>query len=127
MTPRDPYWNGGRRPYGFTLSPDPTSDHQNSILVIDAAEAVEVRHASEQLLAGVSLRELVKDLRTREVFTVTGTAWTTQALRDVLMRPLNAGIMTYQGKETATRLPGESIVPEGMFRAVVAKLSDPIT
>lgn len=118
-------WGGGLRPYGFTPVAHPSGNHRNTELIINRAEANEIRQACKRLLTGVSLRELARDLRTREIPTVTGAAWSSQTLRDILLRPINAGIVINQGADTGTRLPGKPIVPEETYRATVAKLTDP--
>lgn len=118
-------WGGGRRPYGFTAVPDPAGNHQNSTLVVNEAEAEVVRAAANALLAQVSLKAIAKDLRDRDVPTVTGARWTAETLRDVLLKPVNAGIVVYQKEETDVRLPGEPILNEDTYRAVVTLLMDP--
>lgn len=118
-------WGGGPRPYGFTPVPNPSGNHQNTVLVVNDAEANEIRGAADQVLAEIPLKAIARDLIAREVATVTGTRWAAATLRDVLLRPLNAGIVVYLGEETEVRLPGDSILHEDTWRAVVAKLTDP--
>lgn len=125
-------WGGGRRPYGFKPVPNPSGNHQNTRLVVDEAEAKVIRHCADQVLSktfgepgGNSLKSIAKDLRDRNVPTVTGARWTAESLRDVLVKPTNAGIVVHDGQETDVRLPGEPILPEDTYRAVVAKLRDP--
>jgi site-specific DNA recombinase len=111
----DGRWGGGRRPYGFDADG----------VTVCPAEADEIRRAADQLLAGISLRAISADLRTRKVPSVTGAHWTPETLRDILLRPRNAGIVVYQGRETDKRLDGEPILAEDLWRAVVDKLTDP--
>ena len=118
-------WGGGRRPYGFTPVPNPSSNHQNTQLTIDEVEAGEIRRAADQILSGGALKAAARDMIQRGVTTVTGTRWTAETLRDVLLRPINAGIIVYLGAETEVRLPGDPILVEDTWRAVVAKLTDP--
>jgi hypothetical protein len=106
--------HGGRRPFGYdadgvTLRPD---------------EADEVRRAADALLSGRSLRSIVADLRERDVRTVTGCQWSSNALRDVLLRPRNAGIATHRG-EPVGRGAWEPLFDEETHRAVIALLNDP--
>jgi DNA invertase Pin-like site-specific DNA recombinase len=115
-------WGGGRRPYGFTPVPHPAGNHQNTELEICEPEAEEIRAAAASVLTGVSLRSLAKGLRDRGVPTVTGTRWTAETLHTILLRPINAGIVMYQGEETDVRLPGDPIISEETFRAVVTRL-----
>jgi DNA invertase Pin-like site-specific DNA recombinase len=118
-------WGGGRRPYGFRPVANPSGNHRNTTLVIDEAEADEIRKAADQVLSEVALKAAARDMIERGVTTVTGTRWTAETLRDVLLRPLNAGIVQYQGEETEVRLSGDPILHEDTWRAVVAKLTDP--
>ena len=74
-------FGGGKRPYGF--EPDGVT--------VRESEAAEIRHAADAILAGVSLRQVTASLRDREVPTVTGADWDTQTVRDILLRPRNAG------------------------------------
>jgi len=94
------YWGGGRRPFGFgvpTGLKTPRGFPEFDVTRQVPAEVAEIKHAAESLLAGVSLRELAADLRRRNVATVTGGTWTSSSLRDVLLRPRNAGLSVYDG------------------------------
>lgn len=105
-------WGGGKRPYGFErdgITPRPS-------------EAKEIVNATRLILGGVSLRQAVADLRERKVPTVYGGPWTSSALKDILSRARNAGIVVYDGEETEVRLPGEPLLAEDEFRAILSKL-----
>lgn len=107
-------YGGGRRPFGFdedgiTVRPD---------------EAAVIKDCTIRCVQGASLRSLANDLRNGAVPTVTGAKWTAETLRDILMRPRNAGRMVYQGEEIGDA-PWEPIVPVDTFRALVSKLTDP--
>ncbi|GAA0632571.1 recombinase family protein [Kutzneria viridogrisea] len=113
--------NGGVRRFGF--EPDG--------ITIRPAEAEIIRDCSIRVLQidqrtkkMTSLRSLAAELRAANVPTVTGAKWTSIALRAILLRPRNAGIMVHQGEEIG-RAPWEAIVPEDTFRAVVGLLTDP--
>ena len=120
-------YGGGKRPYGF--EPDGVT--------VRESEAAEIRHAADAILAGVSLRQVTASLRDREVPTATGADWDTQTIRDILLRPRNAGLMVYRGADSeAARRPYTDadivgaaswppIVPEPAWRAVCAILTDP--
>lgn len=127
-------WGGGKRPFGFLADG----------VTVDPAEAAEIVKAAEAVMAGVSLRQLAFDLREREVPTVKGTRWTAETLKDILVRPRNAGISVYRPEtkrrrggaarppsryyteaDEIGRAPWEPILPEDTWRAVVAKLTDP--
>jgi len=107
---------GGLRPFGY----------EGGGLVIRESEAAEIRKAADAVLAGVSLRQVTADLRRRGVPTVTGVPWSSNAWRDVLLRPRNAGLVVHRGEVlegvAATWKP---ILPRETWEAVVAVLTDP--
>ena len=94
-------WGGGRRPFGFGIEVEhPTKP---GVMLLDMtqqrpAEVDEIRWGFEQVLAGVSLREMVADLRARDIPTVTGKPWSPTAWKDVLLRPRNAGLVVHKGE-----------------------------
>jgi site-specific DNA recombinase len=139
-------YGGGRRPYGYALPPrqiDPeTGKLVRGRLVLVPEEAEEIRRAADQLLVGVSLREITRDLRERGVPTVKGGQWEAGTLRTILLKPSVAGLAVSQRREAARqhRAAGrassyddgivgsaqwEPILPEPTWRAVAQKLSDP--
>lgn len=119
-------WGGGRRPYGFQPVQHPSGDHKNTVLVIDEAEAAVIRDAADQVLSGIPLREICRDLRVKGVSTVKGGQWLPDTLRAILVRPLTAGIVVYDGDATETLLPEEDrILDPDTWRAVCATLTDP--
>lgn len=122
-------WAGGRRPYGFTPVAHPEGKYQNTRLEIDESEAAVIREVAVQLLSGVSLRSVVADLNCRGVRTVTGAKWTGGTVRDVVTKPLVAGIVVRTDPESgitaeASRLP-HAILPEEQWKALRDKLSEP--
>ena len=106
-------WAGGRRPFGF--EPDGTS--------LRPAEAAAIARASEAIVAGASLRSVVRDLNEAGHRTAWGREWTSMAARDMLRRPRNAGLTSYGTETFPAAWP--AIVPEATWRAVVSILSDP--
>lgn len=88
------------------------------------------------VMAGVALRSIARDLRTLGVPTAAGTLWRPEGVRDVLLRPRNAGFMVHReagrpGRKVYTdddivgTAPWEPILAEDLWRSVVAKLTDP--
>ncbi|MEU8531563.1 recombinase family protein [Streptomyces parvulus] len=129
-------WAGGIRPFGWGV---PTGEVKKRIdrktgeevevaeldmtkVVPDEAEAL--RHWTDQILAGASVRSLVKWCADKGVLTTRGNPVTHQDMRDMLIRPRNAGIAVYKGEEVG-RGQWEPIVDEAKYRAVVAILKDP--
>jgi len=106
-------WQGGCRPFGFEA--DGTT--------IRPTEATAIARASEAIVAGASLRSVVRDLNETGHRTTRGHAWTPVAVRDMLRRPRNAGLTHYATETFPAAWP--AIVPEATWRAVVSLLSDP--
>ncbi|RSN64012.1 recombinase family protein [Streptomyces sp. WAC 04229] len=129
-------WAGGIRPFGWGV---PTGETKKKVdrktgeeteapeldmakVVPDEAEAL--RFWVDEILSGASLRSLVKWCADKGITTTRGNPVTHVELRDMLMRPRNAGIAVYKGEEVG-RGKWEPIVDEAKHRAVVAILMDP--
>ena len=98
-------YGGGPRPFGFEADG----------LTVREDEATVIRRASEMVLTGVPLRAIARE------------PWctkTSKRLRELLVRPRNAGLAVYGGQEAAT-LPGKPIVPVDQWRQVARILCDP--
>jgi DNA invertase Pin-like site-specific DNA recombinase len=122
-------WGGGKRPFGF--GPDGVTP--------DPEETAEIRRAADAILAGVSLRQVTASLRDRGVPTVTGAAWSTVTVRDMLLRPRNAALMVYRpgggrgprrarlytDADITGTAPWAPVIPEEAWRAVRDILTDP--
>lgn len=125
-------FGGGPRPYGFE------SDGETPIY----EEYDVVRALGEAVLAdetGLILRGLARDLNLRGVKTVSGRPWLAQTIRDILLRPRNAAIMVYRPvadkgerrrphytrEEEVGRGSWPPIFEEDVWRAIVARLTDP--
>lgn len=106
-------WQGGCRPFGFEA--DGTT--------IRPAEAAAIAQATEAIVSGASLRSVVRDLNEAGHRTAWDRQWTSQAVRDMLRRPRNAGLTSY-GEETFPAV-WPAIVPEATWRATVSILSNP--
>jgi site-specific DNA recombinase len=106
-------WKGGRRPLGFEADG----------VTVRQGEAAEVRRATEDLLAGMSLSAIARDWNARGVTSATGGGWTPTQVRQLLARPRNAGLMEHRGEVVG---PAEwpAIVDEPLWRAVRALLAD---
>lgn len=107
-------WSGGVRPFGFAADGE----------TIDPAEAAEIKRATDALLSGSSLRSITRDLNDRGVRGTKGKPWSPESLRDVLLRPRNAGLAIYRG-EVVGPAGWPPIVSEDAWRAVTALLTDP--
>jgi DNA invertase Pin-like site-specific DNA recombinase len=91
-------YQGGRRPYGYRPDPDAEKYHRTLIKVED--EAGVIRQAASDILdRRISLKAVARDLRERGVPTVTGTQWSAETLRDVLIKPAVAGLAVQRGED----------------------------
>ena len=113
-------YQGGRRPFGFRID-EFTREHQRT-LSHDEAEAEIIRHAARVLLdpsSGESLKSLARDLRDRGVPTVTGAAWTASTLRDVLAKPVVAGLAVLRGEVIGKAQYCEPILDPDVWQRLV--------
>lgn len=78
---------------------------------IHPGEAEHYRDAVARVLAGESMRSIVRDWNERGVTTTPGNNWTTGAVREVLKNPRHAGLSTYRGE----------IVGVGRWKALVER------
>jgi site-specific DNA recombinase len=107
-------WTGGKRPFGY----------QADGVTVDEVEAEALRWAAGQVLAGVALRSIARELNARGIRTATGQPWDPRTLGRVLRRPRNAGLSVYRGRVVGpARWP--AILEEDLWRGVVAVLADP--
>jgi DNA invertase Pin-like site-specific DNA recombinase len=127
----DGKYRGGPRPFGF----------EKDGLTIRESEAKPLREATKALLAGRTLAALAREWNEQGLTGTRGRPWTYNNLRDMLLRPRNAGLL-------ARGLPGRkgrgsaepdwsfeadvigkgewpAIVPEDEWRALVGLLADP--
>lgn len=121
-------YRGGPRPFGY----------EKDGITIRESEAAIIREATDAILAGRSQASVARELAERGVKGTMGKPITYNNLRDMLIRPRNAGIL-------ATGLPNRSsttnnstrpyeeigtaawpaIIPEEKWRALVATITDP--
>lgn len=111
---------GGPRPFGFEV--DGTTHRED--------EAEVIRWATAAILAGRTLSAVARELNERGVKTSIGNTWNHMRIRDVLVRPRNAGLI---GKGRASRgeveiigpAQWEPIISEDEWRALYQLLIDP--
>jgi len=143
-TAKEGGYRGGPRPYGF----------EKNGMKVRESEAEIIREMTKAVLAGRTLAGLTKELNKRidagekaarpaqlkwasgpDKGKLRGSGyWRYGALRDMLLRPRNAGLLAHglPGKsgqkykfEELARAKWPAIVPEEEWRAVVALLTDP--
>ncbi|MCZ9352953.1 recombinase family protein [Streptomyces mutabilis] len=129
-------WMGGIRPFGWGLPTgemrkvtDRKTGEETEIPALDMMktvpeEAEALRYWTDEILSGASIRSLVQWCAHKGVTTTRGNPVTHTDMRDMLLRPRNAGIAVYRGEEVG-RGKWEPIVDEAKYRAVVAILKDP--
>lgn len=109
-------WRGGHRPFGW--------DVIDRTLVINTKEAAWLLDASQQILAGASLRSLAADLEAKHMPTPRGGKWTGMTVRQILLRPFNAGLRLDSDGQLVQQQLYPPIVSEDVWRAVTAVLND---
>lgn len=109
-------WRGGQRPFGY----------ESDGITVRKAEADALVAAAASFIAGQSLRSIARELADQGVTTSSKKALPMDeiALRNILLRPRNAGLVEQRGEIVANAV-WEAILPEETWRAVVAKLTDP--
>lgn len=111
----DGKYRGGRRAFGYgsdgvTARPD---------------EASAIRKAADDVLAGVSLRQIARDWNADRLRTsFGGNEFNSREVRKILLRPRNAGIVLHEGKRVAEG-SWEKILDSDTFAALEAVLRDP--
>jgi DNA invertase Pin-like site-specific DNA recombinase len=104
-------YQGGRRPFGYEH--DKNAPEHKRRLIIRPAEATVITGAAADILDhDTSLRAIAAQLRAGNVPTVTGTAWSAETLRDVLLKPTVAGLQMHKGT-----LHDVTVNPDGTPRA----------
>lgn len=114
-------YRGGPRPYGY----------ERDGLTIREDEAQVVREATRDVLAGRSLSAVARELAGRGLVTASkGLPWEYDSLRDMLLRPRNAGLLSKgrpgrEGFEIVGAAQWPALVDEDSWRALHALLTDP--
>jgi site-specific DNA recombinase len=107
--------NGGHRPFGF----------ESDLITVREDEAAILRDLTARFLAGETQDALITELNRRGITTSNGKPWTRAGLKKVLTRQRNCGRIIYTDAKSGItsvvgRLPGEPIISEDDFDAVIA-------
>lgn len=86
---------GGQRPYGF--------EPQRS--AIRESEASALRDMAQMVITGSSYRTVALEMNRRGIRTQHDNLWTPAQVRNLLMRPINAGIVDHRGVEYKAASP----------------------
>jgi site-specific DNA recombinase len=117
-------YSGGKRPFGYRPDPDAPQYHR-TLLVVDE-EADLIRQAADSILAkAISLKAVARDWRERGVPTVTGAAWTPSTVRDVLLKPANAGLTVHPATRELIDAPWPAILDRDVWERLRDELTDP--
>ena len=107
-------FGGGVRRFGYNAT--------MTELVPNEAQAME--WATTFLLEGGSIRKVVADWTARGLSGSTGAALTANAVRGILLRPVNAGLATYKG-DVVGQSEAPAIIDAATFQRLRALLTDP--
>jgi site-specific DNA recombinase len=113
---QDGAFSGGPVPYGWILN--------EGVPEIVEGDAREIRQAINGIISGVSIGSIVRDLNDRGVPTRRGQKWTSTAVRNMLLRPTNAGLSAYRG-EIVGKSTFPAIITEDQWRTVTAIVTNP--
>lgn len=111
-------FSGGPVPFGWTIQ-----KKKDSPAIVEA-EAREIKQAVSAAIAGASIGSVVRDFNDRGVLTRRGQKWTSTAVRNLLLRPTNAGLSAYRGEIVGTST-FPAIITEDEWRTVTAIISNP--
>jgi DNA invertase Pin-like site-specific DNA recombinase len=106
----------GYSPYGFT--------RVEGVDMVNEEQAAVVREVARRALAHESLRSIVTDLNARGIHGPKAPKWNSTILRQILVRPSNAGLRQYQGKVIG-KSTTHPIYDEDTHNRLVSLLTDP--
>lgn len=108
-------YRGGRRPFGY--------EHDG--MTVREAEAVHVRAACTDVLAGRSMRSIAATWAALGVLTTGGRPWTPPEVRRVLLRPRNAGLVARRDGTIVGPAAWAPLVERATWEGVRAVLTRP--
>lgn len=112
-------FSGGPVPFGWRI------EQKGDRPTVVESDAAEIRKAIASTIAGGSIGSIVKDLNARGVPTRRGQKWTSTSVRNMLLRPTNAGLTAYKGEIVEMRSSFPPIITEDEWRTVKAILTNP--
>jgi site-specific DNA recombinase len=117
----DGRYRGGRRAFGYEGKPD--GGKVSGKLRPDEADAI--RKAADDVLGGLSLRQVARDWNAAGLRTsFGGNTFNSREVRKILLRPRNAGIALHEGKRVAAG-EWDAVIDPDTLAAVEAVLRDP--
>lgn len=103
-------FTGGARPFGF--EPDGVT--------LRESEALFIREATRAVLAGRSVGAIVKEANAQGIRTSRGSEWRHNTLRQMLLRPRNAGLVA-SGHPDAHARGGVEIIAPAQWPAIISE------
>lgn len=127
---------GGRARFGYQQSASRTvilhrgsetveMERPTGPFMLKPTEADAIEWAYEQVLLGATLRAVLREWESRGLTLPNGNPLTAQAVRDILLRPMNAGLSVYKGQILEAVHEAPAIVSVETWRGVVAILTNP--
>lgn len=107
----------GYAPYGY--------ERVEKANVIVPEQAAVIRECADRVLALESLRSIVTDLNARGVHGPKAEKWNSTILRQILLRPTNAGLRQYRGQVIGQAFAADPILDADTFERLTALLTDP--
>lgn len=104
-------YRGGQRPYGF----------EKDGHTVRETEAVVIRRAMADALAGRSLKAISRELNERGHRTARGRSWTPTRVREMLIKPRNAGLIHTGRPERGAEGETFEIVGRAQWDAIVSE------
>ncbi|NYJ19625.1 recombinase family protein [Glaciibacter psychrotolerans] len=112
----------GFAPYGFERRVPEGGTIGLDFAIPEQAEII--REAAKRTLSRESLRSIAMDFDARGIPTPRGGKWNSTVLRQILVRPANAGLRQHRG-EVVGESKSEKIISVELYHQLVAFLSDP--
>jgi site-specific DNA recombinase len=116
-------YQGGLRPFGYAHVADTEKYHRTLMIVPDEKDMI-LKAVADILDRDITLAAITRDWRARGAVTVTGKPWTSQKLRQALIKPAVAGLAVCGGELKPA--PWPSILERDTWEKLKAKLDDPV-
>lgn len=117
-------FGGGHRRYGLEKDGVTIVEAERMVIETMSKRVIQMDGRPGRENKSMSLRLLAAELNAAGTLTATGKQWRAQTLREMLLRPINAGIGMYKG-ERVGKAPNEPMIPESLWQSVVDTLTDP--